>query len=350
MLEAQENKPKVIASTHLKGGCGKTTVLTDLGVVMAMNGYKVLAVDTDMQGSMFHTLTGQPPKLYLPSHRENYIADLQNGESMKAAQSSIPEVNANVTVAHFPMEMFYKDGYSKPEYKQTFAKIMAEQAQSTKAILIDMPPARLAGEEADPFKIAEPFVDEFIFLITSRPNPQEVINGVACYESLKELMIMGKIDPDKIRPLFVLNFVPILGKDMDYTLVNMGGHLIPREQGRHVIASSPFSDLDEEELPEGAKIPRVQIPNISNRGGENMRHYSMLLDQGIRLRRLLFNELEDWEGDPYNELLISGGNLDILGKMWKQENDEEPYKPYIEAINSIVEQVLPPRYVYRFDY
>ena len=66
-------KATVMAVVNQKGGTGKTTTTENLGVGLAMEGKKVLVVDTDPQASLTISL-GYPVPDELPTRRRSYAS------------------------------------------------------------------------------------------------------------------------------------------------------------------------------------------------------------------------------------------------------------------------------------
>jgi chromosome partitioning protein len=96
---------KIIAVANPKGGCGKTTICTNLACFFVKGGYSVVILDADSQSSAIDWALSRskdlPPITVIPAPIDQLLDRLQN-----AQKTSVPKTVVLVDMpAAFPVEM-----------------------------------------------------------------------------------------------------------------------------------------------------------------------------------------------------------------------------------------------------
>ncbi|WP_172330556.1 AAA family ATPase [Mangrovicoccus sp. HB161399] len=84
---------KVVAVANFKGGVGKTSTAAHLAMSAALDGYKVLVIDLDSQGSMTSIMGGQVPdewKTVFPLVARDYARSVMQENAVREARGEAP--------------------------------------------------------------------------------------------------------------------------------------------------------------------------------------------------------------------------------------------------------------------
>lgn len=140
----------VITVAIRKGGCGKTTTVTNLAALMGQEGRRVLVVDMDGQANATSTLTGHQPEENFFGRAGLYDMLDNYSESMDVARYIHPTTLPNVDIIPSTrrtasvMDLLEKtlvQDYPRIQPRQFLGACLANTVESYDYILLDTPPA-----------------------------------------------------------------------------------------------------------------------------------------------------------------------------------------------------------------
>lgn len=87
--KANAGPPRLIAVGGGKGGVGKTLLCANLSVLLARGGYRVVCIDTDLEGPNLHTFLGIPsPRVSLA----DFVAERESDLAKLTVETAVPNL------------------------------------------------------------------------------------------------------------------------------------------------------------------------------------------------------------------------------------------------------------------
>lgn len=210
-----------VFSINRKGGVGKTTCTGDLECVLSEDGFNVLAVDTDIQGSAYKTLSQKNESRFLlpdeyktlSEEREYIFPSPDEYESFfkKFEKNPVKQVQVrerkdsysymNISASYFPVELFDNNMYAN-----SFSIIMKKLTEENgyDFVFYDLPP--FTPKASCPVVKTHECFDNIIPLIITRPTENEIETGLRSYEWFVDIMRKNENFPlSKLKPIMILN-------------------------------------------------------------------------------------------------------------------------------------------------
>ena len=125
------NKTKIISVANHKGGVGKTTTVTSVGVGLARRGFKVLLVDLDAQANLTSSLLEEEPPMTL------YDTLIEGHElSIVHVMENVDIIPSSLDLSSAELELS-----SKMDREYILLELLEEVKREYDYIIIDCPPS-----------------------------------------------------------------------------------------------------------------------------------------------------------------------------------------------------------------
>ena len=133
---------KIIAFANNKGGSGKSTTCSNVGFVLAKEGYRVLLVDADMQQNLSLSFFGEEEVLDFSESGENLFTAIRDDSDASAFIRKTRYENLSLLPSGILMSGAEFELYGKKDREGTLARVLANAKNSGEYdfILIDSPP------------------------------------------------------------------------------------------------------------------------------------------------------------------------------------------------------------------
>src|SRR5262245_18595767 len=130
---------RIIAVANQKGGCGKTTIVINLGACLAREGQRVLAVDMDPQG---HCALGLAvPEEQIEQSVSDLIMSVHQGREIDYARVTRQiSSNCDLVPAKFDLSKLEQGLAGVPNREMLLRRALQGAAGRYDIVLVDTPP------------------------------------------------------------------------------------------------------------------------------------------------------------------------------------------------------------------
>lgn len=306
-----EASRRTICISNGKGGVGKTTMTTNLAVLLAEAGYKVLVVDVDSQGDVASNLG-------FVNDEERYDQGEAMFDAVVKKRKPVPlkdvrpnlDVLAGGTFTATLMDAFQGDASRNGPMRGGVARTLALIAGQYDVVLIDTPPSESGWTAIEEAMLASRWI-----LTPVKPEPKSIkgllsltrriesINHLNPHVALLGVILFGvpstATNVDKqaraalaeslegLAPLFEGSIRDVVAADADASFRGLAAH----ELAAKAASQSPFW----ERLRNKGKGP-IDEPRIAQSAGNLAEDYMRLTEQIVQELQRQEEELEQAEG------------------------------------------------------